>query len=303
MTQEELIFKVTGINPIEGKYYTNPFRQDKRPGCFFRRTGKYLKFYDYAYPEFNGMTCYDFYWYATRGVPLPKDTRPDLFKTLMSEIGKTYGDVPTARSKPKASFKFTLEVELAEWGRKHIDFWKAYGIDKETLEKDNVFPIYSYTHNTKRLPKLLKTKRADYPAFVYKCNGKNKVYQPFGNPKWISQFGRNDVIYWEGKSPTLVLGSYKDARIIANTGQATIALGLENTLPDRLPEDSIIIGDFDKAGNLMKERFVSKGNRAFIWKSPDPDFKDVGELYLKYPEKINSFIRYAIREAIPKKPL
>ena len=298
MNQEDIIKRATGLTVNYGKHFRNPFRADNNPGCFFGKTGKYIRFYDYADERFNGMHCFDMAFVALKGRRL--SNKADFLECLELIESKYHIATTPVENKPIVRFKFKLSISPAKWDVAHINFWAQYGITKEHLIEDKVFPAYSYTINSKRKPKSLTTRIADYPAFGLERNGRMKLYQPHGTPKWLNAHRRDDIYYWEGKQPTLVLGSYKDGRIIANTGQSTIALALENSLPSRLPKNSIIIGDFDTAGNKMKKRFVSQGRNALIWESPDPDMKDVGEIYEKYGEdKIYSFVNFAIREGAP----
>jgi len=279
MTQESAFEHILGEKVILGKKYCNPFRNDKSPSCFFTKKGKWLRFNDPAFNEFSGMHYVDFVYYHVNGRRTQNKEEFIEGLKLMNNLGlggiKPYAtNITTQQQTFRATIKFTPK----DFTKKDVWYWGQFGIHTEHLKTDCVYSVKSFKYNRRQSPDEFKEVIPTCLSFAITRGDRVKIYQPYSNFKWLGNFDHNDIFEWDGFGKTLIFGSYKDARVSANLGFKTMAAAYETKLPDKVPDDSILIGDFDEPGNNYKKGFDGD-KRIFYTNLPVKDLAEIRHHY------------------------
>lgn len=243
VSQEEIFEFVFGFPPMEFDYVTSPFRHDENPGCWFEYTfeGK-LKFKDFGGNMIiNGsrrinIDCFD-------AVKLYFNL-PDLYSTLsfINEhliAGKdiTRSVLPKPVITTTSRKKVEIFVSTRQFNNKDKIFWSKFGITKQNLIDDKVFPVKSLkVTNTKKGDILSKPRKVSY-AFTDFQEGRKKIYNPYtkGKGRFITNCVPNDIGGTRMLNPfgnqLVIKKSYKDWRVIKNQGLNSIWLQNERAMP------------------------------------------------------------------------
>lgn len=243
--EEDIFELVFGYRPVEFEYVTSPFRTDKSPGCWFERdigTSK-LRFVDFAnYRTIKGIKmknidCFDAVQVFFK--------LPNFYKTLefiKSKLleGKNVEHKilhikPISIRKPKKEVK--IYISTRDFTNRDRIYWSKYGISKQNLIDDKVFPTSKY--------KLLNTRKGD---FITKVNDvcyaytefkdeRKKLYRPYqkGKGKFITNCIANDIGGIDKLIPfgrqLVIAKSYKDYRVLKNKGLNVIWFQNEGMFP------------------------------------------------------------------------
>jgi len=216
-----------------GKAYSSPLREDSNPSFVLYMAGNgNIKFKD-----FNGLSgnCFDLVMYiynvdfkeALRiidrdlGLKL-SDTSvyPSSFpKRVVYNVEKQENCKKLIQFKPQVFTKFDL------------DYWAAYNIDLETLNKYNVYSGKFIFLDKKLILRYAYTQ----PIFCYKFpSGSVKVYRPLNTDiKWLSNTTEFDI-QGEAQLPEkidclIITKSLKDVMVLDSLGYPAIAPQSENT--------------------------------------------------------------------------
>lgn len=288
VSEEDIYKLVFGFKPEEFDYVVSPFREDRRPGCWFQYSysGK-LSFVDFGSKIYKRgvqmirIDCFD--------AVQEHFNLPNLYHTLLF-IKKHLIDGKDLPEREIVLKKYTKEdvpqIQInfipREFSLDDKKFWyKRYGISKENLIEDKVFPISQY--------KVINSRQGDYTVntdnltYCYADfeNGKKKIYRPYqtGKRRFLSTCTQNDVggirHLPESAKKLIITKSYKDYRVLKNQGLNVVWFQNEGMYPKLdilLPlckrfEFITIIFDNDKTGIEAANKIVGIINSYFPGKS------------------------------------
>lgn len=261
VTEKDIFQLVFGFEPVEFDYITSPFREDKNPGCWFEtdfNTNK-LRFTDFADPrtingvKMSNIDCFD----AVKvyfGLPSFYKTLEFIKAKLIEGRDIKHDIVHKVYTKPKKRVKKRVKILIntRNFLIQDRNFWeKRYGISKQNLIDDKVFPIKKF--------KLIGTKTGDHTfdtrdiAYAYTefKSGNKKIYRPNkrGSIRFITNCNEDDVGGMDTpiKSGRLLIitKSYKDYRVLRNLGLNVRWLQNEGMFP-KSEEFWKLIENFDK---------------------------------------------------------
>jgi hypothetical protein len=211
------------LNGIPKKLICSPLRNDKIPSFGLFRSDKYNKTF---FKDFASGETGDCFVFVKRIFNLSR--LPDAYTKVALDFGFTQFET---RSTTTSSFKaptntgaalsankdkITIRVKVRDWDEEDKKYWFIkYGISMKMLKHCFVFPISHYFLNDY----CVKVTGLAY-AFIENKDGEQtyKIYQPFGENKWINN---NNYSVWElwsqmpltGKN-LVITSSRKDAMVI-----------------------------------------------------------------------------------------
>lgn len=290
ITPEE-IFSTFIDNPRPSRVYKVPWRIDEKESLtFFYSPNNELMFYDQAYKE--GGDCVTFYskiFNVNRKQALieiyNKFKLRDIKKIDYSKIVKEY--------KPKSiESKLSWKYSSAD-SKKYedaINYFKSFGISKETLDFFGVKPIDFYCIDDIMI-------RPENFSVVYEYeDNKCKIYTPLSSNKKYKFLDGIKGEYYQGynKLPkngniVFITSSYKDVMVLYELGFPAIAPKSEvvkiddqiiNELKTRF-ENVILFYDNDDAGLKAAEKLKNKYNINYIVTVKEKDPSDYARKYSK----------------------
>lgn len=294
----EEIFSAFIDNPRPSRVYKVPWRTDEKESLtFFYSPSNELMFYDQAYKE--GGDCITFYskiFNVNRKQALieiyNKFKLRDIKKIDYSKIVKEY--------KPK-SIESKLSWKYSSTDSKKyedaINYFKSFGISKETLDFFGVKPIDFYCIDDVMI-------RPENFSVVYEYeDNKCKIYTPLSSNKKYKFLDGIKGEYYQGynKLPengniVFITSSYKDVMVLYELGFPAIAPKSEvvkindqiiNELKTRF-ENVILFYDNDDAGLKAAEKLKNKYNINYIVTVKEKDPSDFSRKYSK--EKLYEYI-------------
>lgn len=233
VSESYIIRHYMGFDFKLGKAYSSPLREDSNPSFVLYMAGNgSIKFKD-----FNGLSgnCFD----------LVMHIHNVDFKEALSIIDKDLGlKLSHTSAYPSSSPKRVVyNVEKQENRKKLIqfkpqvftkfdlDYWAAYNINAETLNKYNVYSGKFIFLDKKLILRYAYTQ----PIFCYKFpSGSVKVYRPLNTDiKWLSNTTELDI-QGETQLPEkvdclIITKSLKDVMVLDSLGYSAIAPQSENT--------------------------------------------------------------------------
>lgn len=312
VTEEDIFKLVFKDIPDEFEYITSPFREDNNPGCWFQRGTKGdLRFVDFGNRNvYRGINMLNIDCFNAVQVYF---NLPNFYKTLefifSSLILGNKDKIESAIVRndfvafiPKPSFR--LEINTREFQAKDGRFWSKFGISRQNLIDDKVFPVSSYRmFNTKSGDLTLRPREVCY-AFTNFKNRHKKLYFPYqkGKGRFITNCKEDDIGELESLPQTgdllIISKSYKDCRVIRNMAYNSIWLQGEGMFPSNSLlislcnrfKEVIVFFDNDKTGITLAARLVELINTFLPNKARSivlPDFignqkiKDPGDTYEK----------------------
>lgn len=294
----EEIFSAFIDNPRPSRVYKVPWRTDEKESLtFFYSPSNELMFYDQAYKE--GGDCITFYskiFNVNRKQALieiyNKFKLRDIKKIDYSKIVEEY--------KPK-SIESKLSWKYSSTDSKKyedaINYFKSFGISKETLDFFGVKPIDFYCIDDVMI-------RPENFSVVYEYeDNKCKIYTPLSSNKKYKFLDGIKGEYYQGynKLPengniVFITSSYKDVMVLYELGFPAIAPKSEvvkindqiiNELKTRF-ENVILFYDNDDAGLKAAEKLKNKYNINYIVTVKEKDPSDFSRKYSK--EKLYEYI-------------
>ena len=215
--------------------------------------------------------------------------------------------------KKKQKPKVELYFESRPFNNRDRIFWSSYGISKQNLIDDKVFPIRKYLmRNTKNGHIKKRVYDIGY-AYTDFQNNRKKMYFPYreGKRRFISTCNKNDIGGIENLPQTgervIITKSYKDYRVLKNQGLECIWIQNEGMIPDKevlIPiiqgySDIIIWYDNDTPGKEASIKMVDfinsilKGKCRSVCLSEEllnKHIKDPSDLIKHSKEKLTEFI-------------
>lgn len=298
----EEIFSEFIDNPRPSKVYKVPWRTDEKESLtFFYSPDNELMFYDQAYKE--GGDCITFYskiFNISR-----KQSLIDIYNRfkLKNIIEIDYSKI-IKEEKPKSienklSWKYS-SIDSKKY-EDAINYFKSFGISKETLDFFNVKPIDFYCIDDVMI-------RPDNFSVVYEYeDNKCKIYTPLSSNKKYKFLDGIKGEYYQGynKLPengniVFITSSYKDVMILHELGFPSIAPKSEvikiddkiiNELKRRF-ENVILFYDNDDAGLKAAEKLKNKYSINYIITINEKDPSDFSRKYSK--EKLYEHIKYEL---------
>lgn len=295
---EEQIFKlVFGYEPIVSQYVTSPFRLDNNPGCWFEYSPRgELRFVDFANNRvINGIRMSNIDCFDAVQVYFGLGNFYKTLEFIKEKLIDGKDIQPVARViQPKKSIEkksVKIYIEARNFDSRDGKFWSRYGISKQNLIKDKVFPVKRIKLlNTKKGNKLIRVYDPCY-AFTNFKDEKKKIYRPYkkGRGKFLTNcraddIGEVDSVPTVGRQ-LVISKSYKDCRVLRNENLNSVWFQNEGMVPSseilislcKGYNEVVVFFDNDEAGIQASSKITSIINKFFPGKAKS--------LYL--PEHLN----------------
>lgn len=267
VTQEEIYELVFKYKPVEYEYVTSPLRNDSVPGCWFSLYDNgVLYFVDFG----STRTHRDCFNIVQEYFQIPNFylTLEFIYNSLIK--GKI--DLKPIENKEQVQKetkkKVKLLIEARTFDGRDAHFWSKYGIKKENLIEDKVFPINRlFALNTRTGSHAIECKDVAYSYNDFP-ESRKKIYFPYreGKNRFITNCNQNDVGGINSLIPygneLIITKGYKDYRVLKNNGKNVVWFQNEGMIPNNFimnqlvkPYSSIIVWfDNDHAGITASEK-------------------------------------------------
>lgn len=271
--QKEVMERFFGDSVIIGRRYTNPFRNDNHPNCWFSYVNNTLMFNDYGSPYFGDAVAICSYRLGTSLYPALK------FLNNEYQLGLGYDHtdqiiVPEPRQliekvntiKPKSTIIYQRYEDFGLY-----DYFFEYGVQKETLNLFNVYPCEKVWVKGIKKTEIFRWAHNE-PLYIYDFFEKGKkMYRPLSDTfgKWRCNTtciqGEQQL---KNKDELIIrTSSLKDVMVLYECGLQADAPQSENQTCDRR-KNMVILYDNDKAGAFYAQKNALMYNCAYL-KLPD----------------------------------
>ena len=231
------------------KKYNSPFRPDSDPSFEFYINNKSKRLWWRDWGTGETGNCYDFLDRWT-GPMTPKEV-----KLIEKE------------KKPPPKIEYTDVISM--------DFWKQYGIKKETLEKFNVKQVTSVNEFTHQ------------KSFIYLLNnGRYKVYSPGAKVRFWGTMKKTDIFgidqLPESGNLLVITKSLKDVMVLNEMGIPAISFAAESITPSKEDikelrkrfKNIVLLYDNDKPGIEHAKRISNIHGLKSIFMNTAKDISD-----------------------------
>ena len=282
--QEEIFEKYLGFSVELGKKYCNTLRDDKNPDCsFYYSDNQILYFVDFACKDCGG-DCWNIvgqyyncdYYTALRHVNRDFGVGLD-----DGHIGEPVVRIRTKEIEQKLVNKektyCNIKVLTMPFNQVDLDYWRQYEVDKQQLEKFEVFSAFKTWMDNKFYFQWTKKE----PQYAYKFDEKTfQIYRPYSKRdyKWrtnsssIHLHGYKQLI---GSAGDLVwCKSKKDLIVVSMCGYNVVACPSEGAIPsmELIKElkqrftNHIVLYDNDLPGLEYSDKFskIIDGKQIFM---------------------------------------
>ena len=308
ISQEDIFYSMLGEYPDTYKDYKSLVRlDDANPGCNFQWYGDKLMFIDFGHTK-PQLDCFGVIS-ERMNVSLIQALNlvNSKFKLGLNGIG-TPAKIKfrPVSNKVKKQESTSIIFKPRRFNLMDKAYWTQYGILKQNLIDEKVFPILWYKFYSKKLKKIILIRPKLLTYAYYEFQPLVKIYSPYSpkkNGKWISNVTQNTIggkltlsIYGD---KLLITKSLKDSRCLKNFGINTVWFQNEGAYPDTedlMPllnrfKEYIVLFDNDRQGissseyltRLINSHFPNKCRSVFIPKYTN--ISDISELY-KFKGKI-----------------
>jgi DNA primase len=272
ITEEDIYRKYTNFKII-GKKFHSPFNKEKTPSCIVFPSNNYLYFKDFSSGKKGN--CFSLVQ------QLEQISYQDSLLKIKNDFDLRINFNNSLKIREYIPKITNIQIRTISWTKKHLDYWKDYGISLNTLKYFNIVPISHYWINYNRF--LVNF------GFAY-CFGnyKYKILQPEDNDwKWVSNTNI-DIVQGlkqiNKPEEIIVTSSLKDvACIYENLGLQAIAPNSENTMLSKKVIERLqtikttIWFNNDKPGIEAANKYKEFGFNIFIHDSDLP--KDPSDIY------------------------
>jgi hypothetical protein len=260
----------------------NSLRLDKHPNCWLspgRAKKGYIVLNDYSRSLFHGFTIFDAVMYKhncsfNEACNIIEEW---IYRGLVNSANASIHSIASQEAR---KFHFRLLYETNKYKGKDVftlkdkRYWDQYGISKSQLESDNVKSVRKIIYNTKAQKDMFFKLEPRSVMYAYNFGPRRKTYYPEGKPKFLSTCTSDDI--WgedtlEDAKTIVITKSYKDYRVIKNTGYQCIGLQSETT---RLSWDML----------LKLEQYPNK----LVLFDNDPTGKEQGAFMEEYCNQIGT---------------
>lgn len=316
VSEEDIFELVFGYKPIPYDYVTSPLRKDNNPGCYFdfRPNGR-LCFVDFGGNiRINGrdmvnIDCFDAVQLYYNFTNLYSTLEFIYKKLILGSNIKRQPKINNIKRQPKRKKKTEILITTRTLQKKDQLYWEEYGITKQNLIEDNVFPITGYT--------VKNGKNGDYHRRIYDLcyaytdfeEGRKKIYRPYqkGKNKFLTNCKASDVgginkLSFAGHN-LVISKSYKDYRVLKNLGLDVVWFQNEGMFPEESLLKSLcmtfdyvtVFFDNDETGiktatklvDLINSYYSGKAEKIYLPTSLlKHNVKDPSDFYKKYNEKL-----------------
>jgi hypothetical protein len=277
VSQEDIFQIVFKVRPQEYVYVVSPLRNDNIPGCWFSYHNGTLYFVDFAHKRTHS-DCFN--------VIQDYFQIPNFYLTLQfiyDRLIKNKTDLkplPVVNQKKKNK-KVNLLIEARPFKTDDGTFWSKYQITKQNLIQDKVFPLKRvFALNTKTGSHVFECNEIAY-AYTDFLESRKKIYFPIreGKRRFITNCNQNDVGGINSLPPfgseLIITKSYKDYRVLKNSGKNVVWFQNEGMIPSEpiihslvKPFRSIIVWfDNDHTGITASEKIKQQINTTFPGKA------------------------------------
>lgn len=177
--EKEIFKKYLGLRDIEEEVLIlNPLRADSNPTCSFKFVNDRIQFRDWS--ESFSRDCFNVAQLVTRS-PTFHDTLVRIAKDfgLLKMDGKEHfiSVEEGVKRVKKEAVKLEIRVLFKDWEALEVEFWKQFGISKQTCIDFNVYPIRKAWVGESAEP-FYEFKYSDIGFAFYYGKGDYKLYFP-----------------------------------------------------------------------------------------------------------------------------
>jgi hypothetical protein len=267
--------------------FCNPWRNDMHPNCYLTGYRGMVLLKDFGTP-FHNWTIYRAVCH-TMITPFPSsgDVKKHFQKILTLIASRSENFNPKKYEMPNEQYNPALYSRDRKWTQKDLQDWAVFGIVREQLESDKVFPVETYWLNSRKTGEFMSFS----PKGMYDIPvGQGKKLYSMSPKRFITNIGDTLNGIDKGHKTAYVAKFYKDYRVIANLGLSAYYTNGETT---GIPEEGIkeldknhdrifIIRDDDAAGRnsaelICKQAGKDKFKPLFTQTAKDPS--DVVKLF------------------------
>ena len=271
----------------EGDYFCNTIRDDKSPTCtFFRTDSGRLNMTDWS-GHFKGDSIALVMWAKEMTY---SEALSDIWNNLgRNDYSMEFTKKQAKELKPKNQ-KTTIYVEKQPWTNESLWYWKQYYIDKETLDRFEVYAVKILWKNGNLHSNIRYKWNSKFPVYAYYF-GKNhwKIYYPKIMERAKSFISNGPHIQGlrqlqSDPSFLVITKSMKDVMVLSLFGIPAIAPSGETAMiPDEIMErfygiTVFTLYDDDEAGRLGAKRLQEKYLTVPLFLDKSTGAKDISDL-------------------------
>ena len=182
VSEEQIFELVFGFQPKEHDYAVSPFREDTNPGCWFQYCPNgTLRFVDHANSSkiygirMKNIGCFDavqVYFKLGNFYNTLKFIQDKLIKGKNIDVSSIQKKVRKKVRKKKVEMNFEPRI----FDARDRQFWEQYGITKQNLIDDRIFPVKKIS--------MKNTKKGDISIRTYDiCYAYTRFVDIYGNLK------------------------------------------------------------------------------------------------------------------------
>lgn len=298
--------------PVKKGLFKNPLRRDNKVTCsFYKSKSGDILFHDFATGEqlnFIGvvMSKYNVGYYEAMSI-IAEDF--GLKESKRVKNSKNYQKL-SIKDAPKfeGSGPSKIGVEIKNFTKTELDWWKEYGVSPEILKKYNVYSCKNVFLNDKLFTTNSKLTFGYYGGKLEGMELWRIYYSQREQYRFLTNWPSKKVQGYkqlpkEGKL-LVITKSMKDVMCLAGLGISAIAPNSENIfISDKMLEDLkkrfkhiVVFYDNDRPGlrNMVKIR-KNHPELNFFWIPLNKEAKDISDFYKKFKkQKTLEFIKESI---------
>ena len=208
------------LNQDVSGYFTNPFRPDRRPGCYLEETRGLTLMWDWGDVKFKGKSIIQVI--ATVKNLNYQDAAYYLYHNYVLQNKSQHTTLITGRKKLRKRGEFDKQIMPTSrtWNLEDKEYWSPYYISKKNLNFEKVIPIQWYYTNSRDNPTDFKLIKPSSPTYGIPIKTRWKIYTP------LTKFFHTNQIWFDigGLQPfnsddfIIITKSYKDYQVLVNQG-------------------------------------------------------------------------------------
>lgn len=306
-SEETYLSHYLGI-PVKKGLFRNPLRKDNKVTCsFYKSKSGEILFHDFATGEHLNfisvvMSKYGVGYYEAMSIIAEdfglKEPRNKKKKEIVIKEAPEFVDSGPSK----------IGVEIKEFTKSELEWWKEYGISSDILKKYNVYSCKSVFLNDKLFTTNSKLTFGYYGGTLEGMELWRIYYSQREQYRFLTNWPSKKVQGYkqlpkEGKL-LVITKSMKDVMCLAGFGIPAIAPNSENIfINDKMLEDLkrrfkyiVVFYDNDRPGlrNMIKIR-KSHPELKYFWIPLEYGAKDISDFYKKYKRyKTSEFIKESI---------
>jgi 5S rRNA maturation endonuclease (ribonuclease M5) len=295
-SQEQLMYRYTGLIPKANKLYKSPFRKESRPSCSFY-TGKSG---DLLLRDFGAGT-------SSSWMNIIMQKYNCSFGRAIRIAAEDLGLIKQSSSRqicklieiPKIEYSLTnIQTQIKDFTKNELDWWNSFGISEKTLNKFNVFSVQTTFING-----IIHTfSSEENPIYGYYFGNKEdieiwKLYFPFNKNqgyRFLTNAKEGLIQGWKQLPKTgkvlVITKSLKDVMLLNELKIPACAPNSETVflpkqricqLKDRF-EKIVILFDNDITGISFMRKLKKEYPEFYYTYIPRKYSKDLSDFYKSY---------------------